>query len=179
MDKLRELAKTVKEIRFVASIDCWGPAIEYIRNGMDMETFEENMNYLVNECPEIIPTMNWTVSTLSIPYTAELIKKVIEWQRVRHIDVNYNKCIDPIKYDPHIMPPGTYTKYIEEIMELNKKMFDENSVSYKYTQGIFNEIEKSVYDKDKIRELKAELDELDSRRGTNWKQTFPWLVDIE
>lgn len=179
MDKLRELAKTVKEIRFVASIDCWGPAIEYIRSGMDMATFEENMNYLVHECPEIIPTMNWTVSTLSIPYISDLVKKVIEWKKIRHIDVNYNKCIDPIIYDPHIMPTGTYTKYIQEITELNKIMLGENSISFTYTEGIFNEIEKSAYNKNKIKELKQELDVLDSRRGTNWKTTFPWLVDIE
>lgn len=178
MDKLRELAKTVKEVRFVASIDCWGPAIEYIRNGMDMETFEENMNYLVNECPEIIPTMNWTVSTLSIPYTADLIKKVIEWNRVRKVDVNYNKCIDPIIYDPHIMPSGTYTKYIDEIMELNKQM-QVDPVTYQYVQGIFNEIEKSAYNPEKIIALKIQLDTLDQRRGTNWRETFPWLIDIK
>jgi len=178
MDKLRELAKTVKEIRFVASIDCWGPASEYIRNGLDLATFEENMNYLVHECPEIIPTVNWTVSTLSIPYIPELIKKVIEWQKIRLLSVNYNKCIDPVKYDPHIMPPGTYTEFINEILELNKEMFKWDSVSLEYAQGIFNEIENSPAMPERIIELKTELDKLDARRGTNWRETFPWLVNI-
>lgn len=178
MDKLKELSKTVREVRFVASIDCWGPASEYIRNGMDLTTFEENMNYLVNECPEIIPTMNWTVSALSIPYIPELIKKVIEWNKTRQIGVNYNKCIDPIHYDPHIMPPGTYTTWINEILELNKQMFNDDAISPVYAAGIFNEIENSPAIPDKIIKLKKELDILDTRRGTNWRETFPWLVNI-
>jgi hypothetical protein len=179
MEKLRELSKSVREIKFVSSIDCWGPAIEYIRNGMDMATFEENIKYMINECPEIIPTMNWTVSTLSIPYIPDLIKKTIEWTEGRRFSVNYNKCIDPKIYDPHIMPTGTYTEHIQEILRLNEIMFKTDPVSKIYAEGIFNEIEKSSYNKDKIRELKQELDTLDQRRGTNWKETFPWLVNIE
>lgn len=178
MDKLRELAKTVKEVRFVASVDCWGEASEYIRNGLDLETFEENMNYLVNECPEIIPTMNWTVSALSIPYIPELIRKVIEWNKTRVVGVNYNKCIDPIHYDPHIMPKGTYTKYIEEILELNKTMYKHDDISPIYVEGIFNEIENSPAIPDQIQKLKRELDVLDLRRGTNWRNVFPWLMLI-
>ena len=179
MDKLRELAKTVKEVRFVASIDCWGPASEYIRHGMDLATFEENMNYLVYECPEVIPTMNWTVSSLSIPYIPDLIEKVIKWNKTRNVGVNYNKCIDPAIHDPHIMPSGTYTKFIERILELNEQMYVNNPVSKEYAKGIFNEIEKSDYSSEKIARLKQELDILDKRRGTDWTQTFPWLVDVK
>jgi sulfatase maturation enzyme AslB (radical SAM superfamily) len=178
MDKLRELSKTVKEVRFVASVDCWGAASEYIRNGMDLATFEENMNYLVNECPEIIPTINSTVSALSIPYIPELIRKVIEWNKTRTISVNYNKCIDPVRYDPHIMPTGTYTKYIKEILELNKLMYKYDTISPIYAEGIFNEIENSPAMPEMIDELKRELDKLDSRRSTNWRVTFPWLESI-
>lgn len=178
MDKLQELSKTVREIRFVASIDCWGPAIEYIRNGLDLATFEENMNYLVNECPEIIPTINATVSSLSIPYTAELVKKVIVWSRIRLVSVNFNKCIDPVIYDPHIMPAGTYEVYINELLELGKELYSYDTVSIEYLKGIFNEIETSPSIPEKIIRLKEELDQLDSRRNTNWKDTFPWLVDL-
>jgi hypothetical protein len=179
MDKLRELSKTVREVRFVASIDCWGPASEYIRNGLDLATFEENMTYLINECPEIIPTINATVSSLSIPYTAELVRKAIAWCDIRLVSVNFNKCIDPIIYDPHIMPPGTYTVYINELLELAKTLYaSTNDVSLEYLKGIFNEIETSPAIPEKIIRLKEELDQLDSRRNTNWKETFPWLVDL-
>lgn len=180
MNKLRELSKTVKEVRFVASIDCWGPASEYIRNGMDLATFEENMNYLVTGCPEIIPTVNATVSSLSIPYIPELIRKMIEWQNKanRPISVNYNKCIDPVIYDPHNMPKGTFTAYIEEILTLNEQLMHSDSVSALYTKGIFNEIENAPPNLEEIANLKRRLDILDSRRGTDWKNMFPWLVNL-
>jgi hypothetical protein len=123
--------------------------------------------------------MNWTVSALSIPYIPELIHKVIEWNKTRFVAVNYNKCIDPIHYDPHIMPKGTYTKYIKEILELNKQMYNTyDDISPIYAEGIFNEIENSPAIPDKIEKLKLILDQLDSRRGTNWRVTFPWLESI-
>ena len=73
-EKLKELATTVREVLITVSLDCWGPQSEYIRYGHDMETFEENMNYLIYQCPELVTTMNWTVSALSIPYTAPPLK---------------------------------------------------------------------------------------------------------
>ena len=178
IEKLKQLAKTVKEVRFVASIDCWGAATEYVRYGMDMETFETNMQYLVEHGEDIIPTMNWTVSSLSIPYIKELIEKVITWQQIKQVSVNYNKCIDPIIFDPHIMPNGTYSKNIEEILEMNKIMFKDDPVSAEYAKGIFNEIDNSPANPTKITELKDRLDELDRRRNTDWKLVFPWLVAI-
>lgn len=181
-EQLKELAKTVREVLITVSIDCWGPESEYIRYGHNMETFKQNMDYLVYQCPELVTTMNWTVSSLSIPYTAPLIKMITEYNRTlnrpRKIAVNYNKCIDPDIYDPSIMPPGTFTNYIEEILELNEEMYGENPYK-KYPQGIFNEIDNSPGQPEKVQQLKEKLTLLDSRRGTNWKETFPWLVNIE
>lgn len=179
MQKIRKLASTVREVIIVGSIDCYGPASEYIRHGHDWATFEENWLYLLNECPEVKPNMNWTVSTLSIPYTADLVKKVIEWKKVRYVSVNYNKCVDPDIFDPHIMPPGTYKKYFDELLELNEKMYKEGNEGYKqYVRGIFNEIDASPAQPDKIQKLKDRLSLLDSRRSTDWRKTFPWLNDI-
>jgi hypothetical protein len=77
------------------------------------------------------------------------------------------------------MPPGTYTVYINELLELAKTLYaSTNDVSLEYLKGIFNEIETSPAIPEKIIRLKEELDQLDSRRNTNWKETFPWLVDL-
>tara|TARA_B100000424_G_scaffold271650_1_gene275502 strand:+ start:17743 stop:18990 length:1248 start_codon:yes stop_codon:yes gene_type:complete len=179
MDKLRILAKTVRRIDFVASIDCWGPASDYIRFGTDTKTFETNMTYLVEECPEIIPTMNWTVSSLSIPYTSDLIKRVIEWNKTRYVSVNYNKCIDPQIYDPHIFPEGTFTDYIEEIKKLNNTMYQGGNKGYlEFVDTMFEEVDKSPAKPELMRRLRERLTELDERRGTDWRETFPWLTYV-
>lgn len=178
INKVRQLAGTVKEVLLVASIDCYGPASEYIRFGHDWATFEENWNYVLHECPEITPTMNWTVSSLSIPYIPALVRKIIEWNKIRYTAINYNKCVDPVIFDPHIMPPGTYSDYIKEILELNETMYGPNQGYKNYVKGIFNEIDSSPAIPNKIKELKDRLTLLDSRRSTDWKTSFPWLVDI-
>jgi hypothetical protein len=177
IDKVRELTNHVNRVDFVASIDCWGAESEYIRHGLDLEVFERNWEYLLKECPEINPTMNWTVSSLSIPSTVPLIKKVIEWQKIRPVSVNYNKCVDPIIFDPHIMPPGFYQEHIEQILELNEIMYGNNQYK-EYPKTIFKEINETPADYHRIQNLKNHLDMLDFRRNTNWRETFPWLENV-
>jgi hypothetical protein len=76
------------------------------------------------------------------------------------------------------MPAGTYAVYINELLELGRELYSDDNVSMEYLKGIFNEIETSPAIPEKIIRLKEELDQLDSRRNTNWKDTFPWLVDL-
>ena len=126
MEKIKKLVKVCNTVEITASIDCWGAESEYIRSGLDLNTFTENMEHMLYECPEIIPTMNWSVSALSIHTTPELIKKVIHWNqncKGKKIAINYNKVIDPHILDPHNFPKETYIDKIKEIQELNKKIF--------------------------------------------------------
>jgi hypothetical protein len=46
-------------------------------------------------------------------------------------------------------------------------------------EGIQSKSRMCQNDLGKINELKDYLTKLDSRRGTNWKQTFPWLEQIK
>jgi hypothetical protein len=183
MEKIKQLTNVTNSVEITASIDCWGTEAEYIRSGLDLTTFKQNMEYLIYECPEVIPTMNWTVSSLSIPTTAELVRQVIHWNKTKpnpeqRIAVNYNKCIEPEIMDPHIMPQGTFAKEFAELIELNKEMID-NDPYREYVQSIFTEIDNSPTKPDKIIELKKFLDKMDSRRETDWHTKFPWLNNIQ
>jgi hypothetical protein len=178
-DKLKELSKTVKEVVFVISVDTFGPESEYIRFPHNWEVMEENINYLIYECPEIIPTMNWTVTNLSLKTTPALVRKVIEWNKHRYVSVNYNRCHDPKFFDPKIMPEGFYDDTIQELQELNQIMYQGKNSSYMdYVNTIFKEINETPADYEAIKMLKWRLTELDKRRGTNWKETFPWLTTV-
>jgi hypothetical protein len=95
----------------------------------------------------------------------------------KKIDVNFNKCMHPDFYNPGIMPGDVYEKHIEDILSFSDQVFQ--NTSYKnFVKGLFNEIVQSPASYDKIDALKAELSKLDLRRGTNWKETFPWLVEV-
>jgi sulfatase maturation enzyme AslB (radical SAM superfamily) len=182
IQKVKDLAKTVRQVEITASIDCWGPASEYIRFGHDRATFEENLLYMLNECSEdnIIIQFNMTVSTLSIPYTAELLRKIIEWNKIKQIQVNYNKCINPLMFDPHHMPKGTYTEHFAELLKLNEQVFPHSGHgSYReYVAGIFSEIEETDSDPGQILDLALFLGRLDKKRNTNWRTSFPWFAEI-
>lgn len=178
LEKLNNLCSHVHEVSIVASIDCWGPQLEYIRSGLELKIVEENMNCLVNEFPNIVLTLNATITSLSLPYTAELIKKVIEWKKIKpNINFTYNKCVDPVHFDPNIMPPGTYSSYIEELTELNKLLLNNNM--QQSINAMFKEINESPAKYDVINYLRDSfLTKFDYRRNTNWKESFPWLKDI-
>lgn len=178
MEKIRKLAGTVREVLFVASIDCAGPQSEFIRFGHDWDTFEENFEYLLKECPEVVPTMNWSVSVLSIPYTADLVRKVLDWSKIRPIRVNYNKVHHPYHLSPSIMPKGFYTPYFEEINELNLLLYQNNKGYIDYVNGIFNEIDSTESNITHLISLKDFMDKMDDRRGTNWRSLFPWLEEV-
>lgn len=180
MEKIKQLVEATKSVEIVASIDCWGTESEYIRSGLDLETFTENIEYLIYQCPEIVPTMNWTVSSLSIPSTPDLIEKVIDWNsrcKGRKISVNYNKVVDPDILDPHHMPGEIYKEHIVKIQDLNKKMID-NTGYLNYVDAIFKEIIETPANLEKINELKLFLDKNDKRRNSNWRSIFPWLINI-
>ena len=178
-EKLKELSKTVNEVVFVISVDCFGPESEYIRFPHNWEVMEENINYLIYECPEIIPTMNWTVTNLSLKQTPALVRKVIEWNKHRNVSVNYNRCHDPHFFDPKIMPEGFYDETLDELRELNKIMYGKDKGPYiDYVETIFKEITETPADYDAIKILKWRLTELDKRRGTDWQKTFPWLTTL-
>jgi MoaA/NifB/PqqE/SkfB family radical SAM enzyme len=178
-EKLKELSKTVNEVVFVISVDCFGPESEYIRFPHNWKVMEENINYLIYECPEIIPTMNWTVTNLSLKQTPALVRKVIEWNKHRNVSVNYNRCHDPHFFDPKIMPEGFYDDTLDELRELNQIMYGKDKGPYMdYVETIFKEITETPADYDAIKMLKWRLTELDKRRGTDWQKTFPWLTTL-
>lgn len=178
-EKLKELSKTVNEVVFVISVDCFGPESEYIRFPHNWDVMEENINYLIYECPEIIPTMNWTVTNLSLKQTPALVRKVIEWNKHRNVSVNYNRCHDPHFFDPKIMPEGFYDDTLDELRELNQIMYGKDKGPYMdYVETIFKEITETPADYNAIKMLKWRLSELDKRRGTDWKKTFPWLTTL-
>ena len=47
----------------------------------------------------------------------------------------------------------------------------------KYMHGIQSQLNSKSRDQKKINQLMVLLTEMDRRRSTNWKETFPWLVN--
>jgi hypothetical protein len=76
------------------------------------------------------------------------------------------------------MPKGTYTKYFEELIELNKLIFPSGGTYKDYVVAIFNEIEETEALPGQILDLALFLGRLDKKRNTNWRTSFPWFAEI-
>ncbi len=174
--KYINLVKDIPNTKLYVSIDSWGKQAEYIRHGLDMGHFEENLHkVLASGVPiGIMCTFNF----LSIPNSSEFIFKIAELKNT------YGDLITvdmPYMVEPDHLSAQIADDYHISIMENSLKEME------KYPQFTTGEIEK--YRKTvgwiKANRFKGEeleknrkdfwtfITEHDRRRGTNFYEAFP------
>jgi organic radical activating enzyme len=167
IDQIKALVskKKLKRLDIVCSIDCWGPQQEYVRSGLNLETWEENFNYLLAQ-KWITLHIHSVVSALTIKTLPELLKKIKQWQKQKNITLNFNK----LTYPPHMSLENFDSKeFIDDFNSIAEL------IDYREVKAIKLISEKSCFNKEEVLKLITYLDELDRRRGTNWTKIFPWL----
>jgi organic radical activating enzyme len=172
IDRLNELqnSKKVSNITVVCSIDCWGPASEYMRTGLNLQSWEENFSYLAKS-QFIESHIHGTMNSLSIHTLADLLK-------IRNY---YQTDTNPIRYSsnilvgPDILDPGNWQEdwFKESFANSYNVMTSSEIQQHKGYEKRINQ-KPSI---DNIKELTIDwLENFDKRRGTNWKNAFPWLL---
>lgn len=171
--------RKIKRLDITASIDCWGPEQEYVRNGLKLEQWEENFEYLLSNS-WIKLNINQTISPLTIKTMPELIKKLNGWKAVRNVGHYFGGVAPGPNYmKAGIFGPGVFDQDFSEVLSLMKRDTDEEKTACSYMQGIANEICNSKGDPELVKDFFVYLDEVDRRKGNNWRTTFPWLVEIK
>jgi hypothetical protein len=180
LNRLDNLVKNkhVKTIELTCSLDCWGPEQEYIRTGLNLKEWENNFDLLTKEFQNIRVQVHGTMTGLTIKTIADLVKKINDINQYRRGDdlvyLTYNMVFNPEYMHPGIFPPGFFDKDFEKIIhEIKENGEAEIMLGYQKT------INHAEYKPELILKLKEELDGFDSRRGTNWKETFPWLDNFQ
>ena len=170
--------KKVKRVDILASVDCWGPAQHYIRHGFDSETFENNMNAMMDLGTFRLGLLT-TITALSIPTMAQLVEKFQSWNQKQTVFWYMHSVLphDTSIFSPTIFDYHTFEPYLDKI----QNMLPEDSWDNKQTKDIFVGImqdlkKRCVKNIDKQLELLRYLDENDKRRNINWKKIFPWLA---
>lgn len=189
----------IKSFQLFTSVDTWGPQAEYIRTGMDLEIWERNLDTFITKTRSPVSLMI-TVNILSIPNIKKLLEKILEWrkkyeefkdpgqERFRNIrfDVPYLK--EPLQYDFNLLPKDEFVP----IMQENLKFVEDNLVDLDKTMFGVMELEKfkrlvrymetTTYSDERTAEGRKDFvnwfDEYDRRRGTNFAETFPELVEF-
>lgn len=168
--KIKDIVKQrkIKRLDITASIDCWGPEQEYIRRGLDLSMWQKNFEFLVQE-KWITLNINQTISVLSIPTTLTLIDYINTQRLHRPIGQFFMSVTTPSYLNPDILG-NVFGSQLEKILDAMPDI-----ISKDYMAGISKQIASSTRNDSEVRKLIVYLTELDRRRGTNWRTTFPWL----
>ena len=196
VEKINNLVenKKIKNFKLFTSIDTWGSAAEYIRTGLDLEVWENNLDAFLTKTSLPI-TFMVTFNVLTVTNFKSLLMKILKLRtkyqfaeginghRIR-FDTPYLK--EPLQYDMNILPkarfmPHMYNhlKYIKEnIDDLSKDKF--TNLEYEKFRRVVDYMETTVYSEEKLKEGRKDFynwfTEYDRRRGTNFSITFPSLA---
>jgi len=179
VDKLRSLVdrKMLRRVDLTCSIDCWGPAQEYVRWGINVEHWERNFQMLLDQ-PSFYLNINQTISPLTIKTMPALLERLAQWRQKHQVGHWFGEVSPgPAWLKPHILGPSSFLDDFDRVLQLMPRDTDENMMAHDYMSGIFNRIKQHEPDLDQIRDMFIFLEEKDRRRNTSWREVFPWLKE--
>jgi organic radical activating enzyme len=189
-------SKKIKDFKIFTSIDTWGKPAEYIRTGLNLESWEQNFETYMQKTSLPI-TFMITFNLLAVPNFQSLLQKILQWrkrhnnifksreQRIR-FDTPYLK--EPLQYDMNILPKAEFMPYMYKNLEFIKSnIYDRSteyftSLEYEKFRRVVDYMETTIYNDDKLQEGRKDFynwfTEYDRRRGTDFVATFPELADF-
>ena len=198
VEKINSLVDTgsIKDFKIFTSIDTWGPAAEYIRTGLDLKLWERNLDTYLTRTKLPI-TFMCTFNILTVTNFQSLLEKILEWrvkyngyeqnkwQRIR-FDTPYLK--EPLQYDMNILPKAEFMPYMKSHLDFILANLDDknrskfNDLEYEKFLRVVKYMESAIYTPERLKEGRRDFfnwfTEYDRRRGTDFKVSFPLLVDF-
>jgi len=166
--------RKIKRFDITVSLDCWGPEQEYARYGLKLDVIEKNIQTLINN-PWIYFNINSTLSPLTIKTFPVLLEKINHWKQRRRVNHHFQTVFSPEYHNPDIFGPTFWNQdFAHALSKIAQGNWQEN-IFHEHLRGIWLQIQNSCVNEEKILQLHTHLDELDRRRGTNWRQLFPYL----
>ena len=166
--------KRIARLDITCSIDCWDKEQEYIRYGIEMEEWKRNFSYLVSQ-KWIKLNINQTLTSLGMKSMKELLNYINEHRKQRKIEHYFMSCVKPTYLNPNIFGPGFFDKEFDELLSIMPDDTWQDRHARNLMEGIKLEVNASRRDPGQIKNLGMFLDEIDRRRKSDWKKTFPWL----
>lgn len=178
--------KRLDKLQIVGSLDSWGAEAEYVRNGLDLKLFQKNFEYILNES-NTLQNINSALTTTAVPGMPVLVDNINKWSKIRPVYWSMMKA-STYNYGPRpYLYPGIFGRKINDIgLKEAIEKFDINSYGHvdsvklnhkNYMNGIMNEFENREPDLFRQKQFKIYLTELDRRRGTDYKKTFPTIAE--
>ena len=176
--------KKMWRLQLTASLDCWGKEQEHSRHGLDLSVWQKNFEYILNT-PWILPSINSTISALTIKSMPELIEKINEWNLqqepvVEEFRTYDNSILHSFESstgveNPYMFGPGVFDQEFDKILSLMPSVTENQKGQKEMMTSIAQQQKQSVRNYSKIKQLTQYLDALDQRRNTNWRALYSWL----
>ena len=198
--KVRDLMdrKCIKDFSLFTSVDTWGAQAEYIRTGLDLSIWEQNLDTYMRISKMNVSLMI-TYNILSVPNFHQLLDKILEWRAryaylqaatpgMRNVRFDTPYLKEPLQYDINLLPKDQFMPYLERCLSLmeanaddaNKQAF--GTLELDKFRRVVKYMETTVYPTGKLlegrRDFHAWFTEYDRRRGTDFCSTFPELVEF-
>jgi organic radical activating enzyme len=183
----------IRDFKIFTSIDTWGSAAEYIRTGLDLSTWEKNLDTYLTET-NLPVTFMITFNVLTVTNFTRLLEKILEWrkrynhdqqnkwQRIR-FDTPYLK--EPLQYDMNILPKEQFVPYMYEHLKFIKENLDDkdrfkfSDIEYEKFLRVVKYMETTEYEKSRLYQGRKDFynwfTEYDRRRNVDFLETFPEL----
>jgi hypothetical protein len=165
----------IREFEITASLDCWGAPQEYVRYPLNLQEWERNFEYLLDQ-PWINLIINSTVTPLTVKTLPDLLEKINHWNLKRKV-YHYQNSVNSPDHMFIDLFGGIFQTDFDRAIELKPAQTPEEIASKNYLIGIAKQSYHGGPKPKQIRELFDFLNTMDNRRSTHWPTVFPWLVD--
>lgn len=188
MMRLQKLVdeKRLDKINVIGSLDCWGPQAEYIRNGLKLDLFQKNFEWMVYNTG-FTNNINSAFSLMSAQTMPDLVEHINKWSKTKPVYWSMQKCSSRDLGSRPYMYPGIFgdrvlflglQKAVDIFNPLASGCRDSVKEQYKiYMNGICHEMASVEPNIIRQKQYKIYIEELDRRRGTDYKKLFPTIAE--
>lgn len=164
------------------SIDCWGPQQSYVRSGLDLDLAEEYWAWACNEKIKgddtdwLYLNINQTIGSMTIKTMPDLIEMIYKHSGDKLVG-HYFSFLQGFSFQQaEIFDWSLWEEDFERILGTMKRDTENQQDAYDRMLGIRDTYKKHCKRNEiEIEKLHCYLDELDRRRGTDWRSLFPYL----
>jgi hypothetical protein len=165
----------LREFEITASLDCWGAPQEYVRYPLNLQNWEKNFEYLISQ-DWINLIVSSTVTPLTVKTLPDLLEKIKEWNQHRKV-YHYQNSVNGPNYMFIDIFGDIFAEDFKKALSLKPDTTPEEQSSKNYLAGIATQSGSRAPNVPEITRLFDFLNQMDRRRSTSWKITFPWLVN--
>lgn len=191
IEKINKIQKNVKEVQIFTSAEATGEQCEYIRFGMDYAQWRRNMEKLMQKTDCIIATMT-TVNLTSVTTYADFVRELMDLRGIFNPRTSFNKVQFMTNFLRHpeflalpILDDASKKAFRESIELLIEERGPESgsgvgSLSVFEVDQLLRMVEHTEINipqniSESRRNFAKFIAEYDTRRGTDFLQTFPEL----